>query len=59
MSSPSCESMVPIAKLEASISKTNGLEGSAWIKSGIVVKEAFKHWKALLGSTPPKKVVPS
>jgi hypothetical protein len=52
MSFPSCKSMMFIAKLETSISKTKGLEGSPWIKSGAIVKKTFKDWKALSASTP-------
>jgi len=49
---PSCENMTPTAKSKVFISKTKGLEGFAWIKSGAVMKETFKDWKALLTSTP-------
>ncbi len=45
----------PIAKSEASVSKTKGLEGFARIKSGVIMKEAFKDWKTLSTSSPPKK----
>jgi hypothetical protein len=44
-----------IAKLETSISKTKGLEGSTWMKSGAIVKEAFKDWKTFLVSIPQEK----
>jgi hypothetical protein len=47
--------MVPIAKLEAFVSKINGLEGSTWIKSEVVMKKTFKDWKLLLASTPYQK----
>ncbi len=47
--------MAPIAKSKMFISKTKGLEGYAWIKSGVVVKEAFKDWKTFLDSTPQEK----
>jgi hypothetical protein len=46
---------MPITKLETSDSKINGLKGSKGIKSGVVVKETFKDWKALLISTPHEK----
>ncbi len=55
MSSPSCESIMPIAKSETSISKTKGLEEFTWIKSGADVKEALKDWKTLSTSTPQEK----
>jgi hypothetical protein len=51
--------MAPIAKSKMFVSKTKGLEGYAWIKSGVVVKEAFKDWKTFLDSTPQEKVDPS
>jgi hypothetical protein len=35
--------MAPIAKSEASVSKTKGLEGFAQINNGVVMKEAFKN----------------
>jgi hypothetical protein len=47
--------MVFITKLEASISKINGLEKSAWIKSGAIMEEAFKDRKALSTSIPYEK----
>ncbi len=43
------------AKSKKSISKIRGLERSTWIKSGVVVKEAFKDWKALSTSTLQEK----
>jgi hypothetical protein len=39
--SPSYENTTPIAKLEAFVSKTKGLEGFAQIKSGVVMKKTF------------------
>lgn len=39
------------ADLETFISKVHDLEGSKWIKSGVVVKEAFKDWKVVSNST--------
>ncbi len=53
LSSPSCESTTLTRKLETSISKTKGLEGSAWIKNGAIVEKKFKYWKALLASIKP------
>jgi hypothetical protein len=41
-----------ITKLEASISKINGLEKSARIKNGAIMKEAFKDQFFLSTSTP-------
>ncbi len=52
LSFPSCESMVFITQLEASISKINGLEKSAWMKSGAIMKDNFKDRKALSTLTP-------
>jgi len=34
-----------ITKSKAHVFKTKGLEGSTWIKSGVVMKEIFKDWK--------------
>ncbi len=46
---------IPNAKSEASMFKTKGLERSTIsINSGLIVKEAFKDWKALT-STPHEK----
>ncbi len=39
--------MTLIAKSESFISKTKCLEGFTWIKSGVVVKEAFRIWRTL------------
>jgi hypothetical protein len=44
--------MVFITQLEASISKINGLEKSAWMKSGAIMKDNFKDRKALSTLTP-------
>jgi hypothetical protein len=50
--SPSCEKMTLILKSKVVVSNKNGLEGFTWIKSGVVVKEAFKYSKALSASIP-------
>jgi hypothetical protein len=41
-----CENMSPNAKLKTFVSKINGLKGFTWAKSGLIVKEVFKDWKA-------------
>jgi len=41
--------------LETIILKVHDLEGSTWIKSGVVVKEAFKNWKVVSISTLQEK----
>jgi hypothetical protein len=51
----SYESVAPTTKLETSVSKTKGLENFAWIRSGVVVEEAFKDWKTFWTSTPLEK----
>jgi len=48
-------STTPIAKLKVFVFKTKCLERSTWIKNGVVMKEGFKNWKALLASTPQEK----
>jgi hypothetical protein len=48
-----------IAKSKVFVSKTKGLEGSTWIKNGVVVKKQFKDWKAFQLQLPKKKVDPS
>jgi hypothetical protein len=55
LSCPSCENIAPNAKLKVSMFKTKGLEKfTIPIKSGVVIKETFKDWKALI-STPHEK----
>jgi hypothetical protein len=43
--------MAPNAKSKESISKINGLERPPWIKSGVIMKETFKDWKAHFSSS--------
>ncbi len=51
----SYNNIAPNAKSKTSVSKTKGLEGFTWIKSGVVVKEACKDWKAFSSSIPHEK----
>jgi len=53
---PSYENMALNAKLEMFVSKINGLEGSAWMKSGAIMKEIFKDWKTNFASSSQTKV---
>jgi hypothetical protein len=46
---------VTYCKVESIHLQTKCLEMYAWIKSGVVMKEAFKDWKTLLTSTPQEK----
>jgi hypothetical protein len=51
--SPSCGN---ITLKEEFISKINGVQGFTWIKSGVVMKEAFKDWKINFTLGPQIKV---
>jgi hypothetical protein len=56
---PSCESTTPTTKLEVFVSKTKGLEGFAWIKSGVAMKKTSKIERHYQLQFPKKKVNPS